>query len=143
MKPWIWLRIVSVLLAVFCLGHTLGTLDITARNAEEQVVFNAMRGFRFDIMGSARTHWDFYRGMNLYLSVFLLMLVILTWQLAGLSRTAPGPVRKIVLFLLVGHVGIAALSWMYFFAAPAVLSSAATLCLTVAFVALGKQTTEP
>jgi len=54
MKPWIWLRALAILLAVFAVGHTLGTAaPKVTRGPGEAVVFAAMQDFRFPVMGSS------------------------------------------------------------------------------------------
>jgi hypothetical protein len=63
MKPWTWLRIAAVLQALGTVGHNLATLSTKPTHCpQEQAVFDAMRGFQFNIMGSMRSTWDFYRG---------------------------------------------------------------------------------
>src|SRR5260370_10329903 len=90
MKAWISLRVLSVVLALFSLGHTLGTgVPRVKRGAPEAAVFGAMQDFRFPIMGFERSHWAFYRGFALIISLLLLVLAVIAWQLAALSRRAP------------------------------------------------------
>jgi hypothetical protein len=68
MKPWIWLRIAAALQALGTVGHNLATLSTKATHGPlEQAVFDAMRGFQFNIMGSTRSTWDFYRGYRLHI----------------------------------------------------------------------------
>ena len=43
-----------------------------------------MQSTHFYIMGSSRTYWDFYVGFGLFVSVFLLLAVVLAWQLGRL-----------------------------------------------------------
>jgi len=38
-------------------------------------VFAAMQSYRFPIMGVTRSHWDFYQGLNHYLSAALVALI--------------------------------------------------------------------
>ncbi len=88
MKPWIWLRVLAGIFAFFTLGHTLGTAaPHVTRGAGEAAVFRAMQGFRFPIMGFNRTYWDFYRGIALTISLLLLALTIIAWQLSRLRPT--------------------------------------------------------
>jgi hypothetical protein len=59
MKASRWLRAVSVLLGLFFLGHTAGVVFSRSSGPQEEAVLQAMRGFRFDAMGSNRSIWDF------------------------------------------------------------------------------------
>src|SRR5262249_54004683 len=72
MKAYIWLRCLAALLALFTIGHTLGTYSPkVVRGPAEAAMFQAMQSFRFPIMGFERTHWDFYRGFAITVSVLL------------------------------------------------------------------------
>ena len=57
MRSPIVLKILSVVLFIFALGHTLGTsTPQVQRGAPEAAVFRAMQEFRFPIMGFTRSH---------------------------------------------------------------------------------------
>jgi hypothetical protein len=135
MKPWIWLRVAAVLQAIFALGHTLGGIPQKAiRGAQDQSIFDAMQAFRFDVMGTVRSHWDFYQGFGLTISVNLAILAVLMWQLGNLSRTDSEGARPLVGTLVLSEILIGVLSWKYFFAGPVVTSALVALCLSVALV---------
>src|SRR6266853_1722024 len=55
MKPWILLRVASVLTLIFCAGHTYGALGSSSRDPEQAAVFMAMQAFPFEIIGG-QTH---------------------------------------------------------------------------------------
>lgn len=135
MKQSILLRIASVLTLVFCAGHSAGALDPTSRGPEEAAVYMSMQSYPFLIMGVRRTHWDFYRGFSLLFSVTLLLLALLLWQLGGIAKTDPARVRPLIVTLFAGYLGFTVLSGVFFFAAPAVVSAAAAICLALAFTA--------
>ncbi len=132
MKPWIWLRIAAVLQALGTVGHNLATLNPPSRGPQEQAMFNAMQAFRCDVMGSNRSHWDFYRGYEFSITVSFLLLVVLIWQLSNLSRTEPRQALPLVVTILVGQILMAVVSWTYFFAGPGVMSVLISLCLVAA-----------
>ena len=53
MKPWIWLRAASGLQALGTVLHNLATLSTKPTHGpKEQAVFDTMRGFQFNMMGS-------------------------------------------------------------------------------------------
>ena len=135
MKPWIWLKAAAILQAFFALGHTLGGIPSKAiRGAQEQALFDSMRALRFDVMGTMRSHWDFYQGFGLTISVNLAILAVLMWQLGTMSRGDGEGARPLMVTLLLSEIMIGALSWKYFFAGPVVTSILVSLCLAVALV---------
>ena len=133
MKPWIWLRVAAFLQAFFAFGHTAGGIPTKAiRGPQEQAIFDAMRAFNFDVMGTMQSHFDFYQGFGLTISVNLAVLAVLMWQLGNLSRTGSEAVRPMLITLLFSEIAIAAVSWKYFFAGPIVTSVLVSLCLSIA-----------
>src|SRR5260370_24523196 len=77
-------RIAAVLLLLFDAGHTSG---FPWSDPKWGVDLASMRSTHFYIMGFSRTYWDFYLGFGLFVSVFLLLAVVLAWQL---GRLPPG-----------------------------------------------------
>jgi hypothetical protein len=134
MRAAMWIRLSSILTFVFLAGHLFGTLNLNANGPKEAALFDAMRAFRFDVMGSARTHWDFYYGLNWLLCVHLLVLGLLMWRLAALARIEPQRARPFMTVLMLGNVLAAALCWRYFFVAPALTTTLAALCLAIGLV---------
>jgi hypothetical protein len=90
MKPQTLLRSASVLtLAHALLISFAGLLSGTSKNQDEVSLLSAMKALQFDAMGSLRTYWDFYLGFGLFLTLNLLLLAVLLWQLASLVKTEP------------------------------------------------------
>jgi hypothetical protein len=133
MKPSVLLRAASVLTLIFCAGHTYGTLGSSSADPEQAAVFMAMQAFPFEIMGAKRTHWQFYRGFSLLFSVTLLLLAVLLWQLARLSKSDPAAAKPLIASLFLAYMGFTILSGAYFFIAPAAFSAAVAICLALAF----------
>jgi len=134
MKPWIWLRVAAILDGLFTAGHTFGHFAHAPGSPEEKALFDSMRNFRFEIMGSVHSLWDYYEGFSLFVSLSMLILTLVLWFLAGAARSAPSPARPLAWTLFVGHISIAALCWKAFFLAPQALSTLAALALLVAVV---------
>src|SRR2546430_3582297 len=84
MKPIIWFRALAVVLAIFTVGHTVGTRHAITTAPEEAAVIAAMQGYSVPVMGFLRTYWEFYRGFSVYISVLLATLMVLAWQLGTL-----------------------------------------------------------
>jgi hypothetical protein len=139
MKPWIWLRGLAGVLALFALGHTLGTAaPHVTRGAAEAAVFQAMQSFRFPVMGFDRTYWEFYRGFALIISLQLAVMMALAWQLGAISRRDPRQALPMAVTLMLGSVGLLALSRMFFFGGPIFMSTIAVLCSGLAVVMLAR-----
>ena len=133
MKPSVLLRVASLLTLIFCAGHTYGALGSSSADPEQAAVFMAMQAYPFEIMGARRTHWQFYRGFSLLFSVTLLLLAVLLWQLAHLSKSQPAGAKPLIASLFLAYLGFTVLCGVYFFIAPAAFSAAGAICLALAF----------
>jgi len=130
------LKILSVVLFLFALGHTLGTTTPQVqRGAPEAAVFHAMQEFRFPIMGFTRSHWDFYRGLAISGGVLMFMFAAIAWQLAAIARRNPREALPMAITLLLGCVGLLAIGFEFLFTIPIVFS-AVTVLLAAAAVAM-------
>ena len=81
MKASMLYRIAAVLLVLFDAGHTSGYPWSDPKWGAD---IGSMRSAHFYIMGFSRTYWDLYVGFGLFISVFLLLAVVLAWQLGRL-----------------------------------------------------------
>ena len=135
MKPWIWLRVASFLQALGTVAHTMSIFYSPSRGPGEAAVFNVMRAYRFDIVGLTRSHWDFYQGYQLSITVIFAFLAVLIWQLSSLTRRAPEHARPLVVTVLVCEIFMSIVFWLYFFAGPAGVATLITLCLVAALFA--------
>jgi hypothetical protein len=134
MKPSRWLRIAAVLEALGTVGHNLATLSTKpTHGAQEQAVFDAMRGFQFDIMGSTRSTWDFYRGYQFSTTVTFVLIVVLLWLL---SNSAPREAKPLVLAVLVAQLFNVVIGCEFFFAGPGVVGGLIAFCLAMAVIGL-------
>jgi hypothetical protein len=122
-------RISSVLLLLFAAGHTSG---FPWSDPNWRVDLGSMQSTHFYIMGFSRTYWDFYVGFGLFVSVFLLLAVVLAWQLGRLPPESLALMRGTRWAFALCFVAITVLSWKYFFIVPIVFSIVTTLCLTAA-----------
>ena len=139
MKPWIWYRALAVILALFTLGHTVGTIHAVTTAPEEAAVIAAMQGYQVPVMGFLRTYWEFYRGFSLSITVLLAALAVIAWQLATLSRRNQREALPLGVTVLLACVGQAILSFLYFFTAPIVMSLAAVVCAGMAFALVARE----
>lgn len=139
MKPWIWLRIGAALQALGTVLHTIATTNPPSRGPAEQAVFAAMQSFHFQIAGVNRSHWDFYRGYELSITVVFALIAVLIWQLSNLSRTEPKQAKPLIATILVAEILLSAVGWEYFFAGPGGMSILIGACLAAALFGLRKK----
>ena len=99
----------------------------------ETAVLADMNAAQFNVMGATRTYWDFYTGFGVTISLFLLLLAVLLWQLGGLERRQPGVTRPITAAFCTAFIVNAVIALEYFFLIPIITALAIALCLAVAF----------
>jgi len=135
MKPHVLLRAASLLTLIHAVLHTFGgLLHAPSRGPKEAELLSAMKAFQFDAMGSLRTYWDFYLGFGLFVTVSLVLLAVLMWQLGSLVKVDPAKARPFIASLTVAFIAIAVLSWAFFFVAPLVTEVLIAVLLGVAYV---------
>jgi hypothetical protein len=139
-KASIFYRIAAVLLLLFEAGHTAG---FPWSDPTWAVDLGSMRSTHFYVMGFSRTYWDFYVGFGLFVSVFLLLAVVLAWQLGGLPPESLKHMRGTAWAFALCFAGITVLSWKYFFIIPIVFSIVITLCLTAAAWLSARRASKP
>ena len=140
MKASAFYRIAAVLLLLFDAGHTSG---FPWSDPKWAVDLGPMRSTHFYIMGFSRTYWDFYVGFGLFVTVFLLLAVVLAWQLGGLPPESLALMRGTAWAFALCFAAITVLSWKYFFVIPIVFSFVTTLCLTAAAWLSAKKVSTP
>ena len=138
MKPWIWLRVGAALQALGAVLHTIASMDSPSRGPAEQSVFAAMQSFRFQIAGVTRSHWNFYQGYELFITVAFGIFAVLIWQLSNLSRIEPKRAAPFIVTILVAEILWSAIGWEYFFAGPGGMSLLIGACLVAAILGLRK-----
>jgi hypothetical protein len=124
-------RTASVLLLLFAIGHTLGFRKTDPKWGVDNLI-SSMQSLHFDAQGFNRTYWDFYVGFGLFVSVFLVFMAVLAWQLGGLPAESLALMRGIAWVLAICFVAIALLSWKFFFIVPLIFSVLIMACLIAA-----------
>ena len=131
MLPVILYRISAVVLLLFAAGHQFGFRYVDPRwNADAAVA--AMRDVRFPVQGFQRTYWEFFSGFGFFVTVLLLFSAVFAWQVGGLSSDVRQTLAPVRWAFAIAYVIIAALTWRYFFMAPAILATLVALLLAVA-----------
>ena len=131
MKPFILLRIASVLTLIHAALHTIGGVFGTPPPAAAQVV-KAMKTVFFPAMGVTRSYWEFHMGLGLAVSIFLTMEGIVFWQLGTLAKTNAKQLRPILATFLVAYFALAVNSWEFFFSGAVITEMLIALCLGLA-----------
>jgi uncharacterized membrane protein len=138
MQPKILLRIAAAASAFIALGHTFGAmLAAVSHGPEEDALLKALATFTFDIAGSTRSHWDFYRGEGWYLSLTMVTFTIVLWSLSNAVAESPALVRRLAFVSTLFFAVATALCARYFFIAPLACSAIATIACGVAWLRLG------
>jgi hypothetical protein len=108
------LRISSIILFLFALGHTIGFQTFRPDSQKGLEVMEAMRTVPF-AFGSATAHWmDFYMGFGLALSVSGFFSAILAWRLSTVTNGEIPLARTIAWLLCATQVASIVLSMRYF-----------------------------
>lgn len=139
MKSSIWFRALAVLLAIFTLGHTFGTRKAVTTAPGEAAVIASMQQYQVPVMGFLRTYWDFYRGFSIIITLLLAALAVIAWQIGTLSRRNPREALPLAMTVLIVCIADALVSFVYFFTAPMVLSTAAVICAAIGVGLLRKE----
>jgi len=143
MTPFKFLRAASVLSFLFFLGHSAEAPWTPSDGGATSTVIGLMKSYRFEILGSQRTYWEFYEGFGLLVSVLLLLEAAVLWFLATLAVQDAQRLRPIVVAYLVAKVAQLILVVRFFFLPPVVLTAASTLCLALALWSSRRAPTEP
>lgn len=134
MTPSTFLRIASIIALLYFAGHTAGAPWTPATGPGEAAVLQAMKDQSFDALGFRRTYWDFYLGFGVIISGYLLVQAVALWQLGALARSDARRFRPIIASFFVAFAVNAVLAWSYFFAVPAVMAGAISICLALAWI---------
>jgi hypothetical protein len=134
MQPKILLRIAAAAITLFALGHTVGGMILfESHGPEEDALLAQLAAYRFDMMGTMRSHADFYEGEGWYLSATLIMLIVLTWQLSNAVVDNPKLVGRMALVIATFFAVSAALCAKFFFGMPLLMSLVAALACGAAW----------
>jgi hypothetical protein len=131
MKASLLYRVASVLLILFALGHTLGFRRVDPRWRIDSII-GALRSTHFDVQGLNRTYWDFYTGFGLFVTVLLVFVAVISWQLGSLPKEPLLLMPLVTWGLAACFVVVTFLSWKYFFMVPMIFSGVVTICFIFA-----------
>jgi hypothetical protein len=108
------LRVSSIILFLFSLGHTFGFQTFRPSSKQGLEVMEAMRSVPF-AFGSATVHWmDLYLGFGLALSVWGFFSAILVWRLSTSTSAEVALARTIAWLLCATQLASIVISIRYF-----------------------------
>ena len=104
-----------------------------ARNDSEKQLMELMTNYRFTVIGSVRTMNDFLRGFSISFALASLGFGVLDFTL---RRERAALLKRVALVTVIWLAVMTAVSWHYFFAAPASLLAVTMLIFVLAWVKL-------
>jgi hypothetical protein len=134
MRPTTFLRIAAVLTFVHAVLHTVGGVFSEPEPGAGQAAVAAMQSNHFLVMGMMRTYADFYRGLGLAVSIFLIAEAIVFWQFGSLAKAQAQRLRPILATFLIAYLALAVNSYLYFFSPPVIIEVLIALCLSLAIL---------
>jgi len=137
MRASILYRISSVLILLFAIGHTLGFRKVDPAWGVDQALA-VLKQTTFPVQGFDRTYYGFYVGFGLFVTVFLLLTVVVTWELGRLPEAALAQLPWLRWGLALSYAGSLLISLRYFFMAPLIFSALIFVCLAAAAFLAGK-----
>jgi hypothetical protein len=133
------LRISSIVLFLFALGHTAGFLSFRPKSPEALEVFEAMRRVPFDFGGKTVRWLDLYTGFGLAISVSGFVSAVVAWRLSTATTGETALARTIAWLLCVTQIANVILSVRYFGVVQAAFSLACAALLAWGALRLSSQ----
>lgn len=131
MSPVLLYRLAAVLLLLFAAGHQLGFRHLDPRWHAEAVV-QAMQGTTFPVNGFTRRYWDFFSGFGFFVTILLLFSAVLAWRLGSVTLETRGELMLVCWAFALAYVGIALMTWRYFFIVPGIFATLVAASLVLA-----------
>ena len=121
-------RIAAVLLLLYAIGHTLGFMRFTPKEAEGLAVWKAMGDVRIALGNSSFTYRGWYVGFGLFGSTFLVFSSYLATYLAVLVTSSPHALLALPWVFFALQLAGLVLCLRYFMGPPIVLSLLISIC---------------
>ena len=132
MKATLFVRIASVLVFLHAVLHTIGGVFGKVEAGPATIAVTAMKANQFLAFGNQRTFWQFYLGLGLAVTIFLVMDSVVLWLLAPLIMSYPRQVRPVLAAFAIGYLVFAVDSFRFFFLGPVVVEILIVVCLIAA-----------
>jgi len=139
MKPAIFLRIVSVLMLIQAVLHTIGGVFGTPPPGAGAAAAAAMKANQFLLEGHTRSYWDFFLGFGLAITISITMEAIVIWQLASLAKENAAKARPMVITFTLGYLLLGINAWRFFFSGPVICEAIIVTLLILAIATTKKR----
>jgi hypothetical protein len=126
-KAFLLYRIAAVVLFLFAAGHTVGFLKFKPTNAEGLAVYDRMNTVPLEVGSGKFTYGNFYRGLGLFCTLYLLFLAYLAWHLGAAAQTNPGGIVGLAWAFFILQLASIAVSWAYMLPPPTIFSAVLAL----------------
>jgi hypothetical protein len=124
-------RIAAVLLILFAAAHTFGTLFAPAPTPEAAGIRDNMNK-TFAVDGKSYSYGNFYKGLAICITVYLLLMASLAWYLAGMAARHPEAIGALGWAFCASKIATTIVAWIYIAPAPAITSALVALVLGLA-----------
>lgn len=130
----VWLRISSIILVLFAVGHTIGGFKKWSPMGDNAVL-NTMADVHFQTYGVSRSYLDFFMGFGWSLSAGMMLQAVLLWQMSKLAAESASIVRSMIAVFILSTLASVMISWAFLFPTPALFSVVLLVPLICAFLA--------
>ena len=131
MKSSLWLRVAALITGCQAIGHLVARPWTPGHDIVSIGVVAAMKAHEMNVMGFERSYFDFYVGFGIDLAIFLGAQAILLWLLAAFASTEPGRARPAIAVFFTANLAITAISAVYLFTAPLVMTGLVVVSLGI------------
>lgn len=130
----LFLRIASITVLLFGIGHTAGYPWVGEVTAEQLSQISAVKSITAVTQGFVRSYWDFHVGFGLLISLLFLVQAIIFWRLSSFAESEPKTVRFIAAVFAAFYIATTVLNFLYFFWAPIICSVVMIVCILGAWM---------
>jgi hypothetical protein len=124
-------RIAAVLLILFAVAHTFGTLIASPPTPEAAGLRDNMNK-SFAVDGKSYSYGNFYKGLAICITVYLLLLAFLAWHMAGTAARHPDAIGGLGWAFCAAKIATTIVAGVYIAAAPMITSALVALVLGLA-----------
>ena len=124
-------RIAAVLLILFAAAHTFGTLIAQPPTPEAAGIRDNMNK-PFAVEGKSYSYGNFYKGLAICITIYLLLLAFLAWHLAGMAARHPEAIGALGWVLCASKLATMIAAWIYIAPVPAITAAVVAFVLGLA-----------
>src|SRR5271156_3063223 len=126
------LRIASIVVLLFGIGHSLGYPWVGDVSAQQFDQIGAVRSITAVTQGFLRSYWDFHIGFGITIGLLFLVQAIIFWQLGSFGQSEPKSARFVAAVFGAFYIACTVVDFIFFFWAPIICSAILAVCLVTA-----------